>query len=175
MIILQIIFLVLWCLGIIETSLWIIFIPLYLSITSFIIYFIGYSVYKKSYNKDLYYKTSETVINDGECGSEKNTDDSSDNFELGYPGTGGAGGENFKSIIKYTDNDYISNTSNSNIGNGGKGIIPGTGGLYYIPYGGGGGAAWKGMKYAPGSGGGGRVITIYDNTKNISIDDKYST
>ena len=34
---------------------------------------------------------------------------------------------------------------------------------------------WKGMKYAPGSGGGGRVITIYDNTKNISIDDKYST
>ena len=155
MIILQIIFLVLWCLGIVETSLWIIFIPLYLSIASFIIYFIGYSVYKNSYNKDLYYKTSETVINDGECGSEKNTDDSSDNFELGYPGTGGAGG------------------------------------LYYIPYGGGGGAAWKGMKYAPGkgittrefgeptgdlyTGGGGRVITIYDNTKNISIDDKYST
>ena len=145
MIILQIIFLVLWCLGILDISIWITLIPLYLSIAFFLIYFIGYSIYKKKYTKDLYNRTFEIT--------------SIENFELGHPGTGGSGGKDSKIIVKDIDNDrtFIFSNSNSNIGNGGKGI-PGTGGLGSIS-----------------CGGEGKVIDIYDNSKKIFIDDKYST
>ena len=159
MIILQIIFLVLWCLGILDISIWITLIPLYLSIAFFLIYFIGYSIYKKKYTKDLYNRTFEITSTGGGSGGGRITNDSSENFELGHPGTGGFGGKDSKIIVKDIDNDrtFIFSNSNSNIGNGGKGI-PGTGGLGSIS-----------------CGGEGKVIDIYDNSKKIFIDDKYST